>query len=60
MCIGNHFAMMEMQLLLSLLVSRFDFVYEGTEPPPADPLVTLRPREGMPMNVQVRAIKVPR
>ncbi len=51
MCIGEHFAMMEMQLLLSLLVQRFDFELTGNAPVEMQPMVTLKPKGGMPMYV---------
>lgn len=51
MCIGEHFAMMEMQLLLALLIQKFDFQYAGKEAPGYITLVTLKPENGMPMRV---------
>lgn len=42
LCIGEHFAMMEMQVILGEIVSRFDFKLE-TEIVKEKPLVTLRP-----------------
>jgi cytochrome P450 len=45
MCIGNHFAMMEMQLLLAKLVQHFDFERVSTAPVPLQPLITLKPKE---------------
>jgi len=57
MCIGNHFALMEMQLLLALLVGRFDFeVVEGQRIEP-EPLITLKPKYGIMMRVRKRADK---
>jgi len=47
MCIGNHFAMMEIQILVALLVGRFDFVLDQNHPVVPDPLVTLRPKDGV-------------
>jgi cytochrome P450 len=52
MCIGNHFAMMEMQLILATLVQRFDFeMAEGFKNELA-PLITLRPKNGMLMKIK--------
>ncbi len=52
-CIGSHFALMEGQLALATLVqvAAFDLVHRTVEP---EPLVTLRPRGGMPANVVLR------
>lgn len=50
-CIGQSFAMLEMQLVLAEWVRRFDFVATGTEIK-AEPLVTLRPASGIPMYIQ--------
>jgi cytochrome P450 len=51
-CIGNHFAMMEGQLVLATLVQRVRFSPTYTAEPVAEPMVTLRPRGGLPMRVQ--------
>ncbi len=51
MCIGNHFAYMEMQLLLAMMVRKFDFKYERDQPAKYETLVTLRPKDGMPFSV---------
>jgi cytochrome P450 len=52
MCIGNHFAMMEMQLLLTLMIRRFDFVLDEKYPIEKDALITLKPKEGIRMWVK--------
>jgi cytochrome P450 len=44
MCIGNHFASMEMAIILHILLSRFD-VTPTKEIPEMWPLITLRPRK---------------
>ena len=50
-CIGNHFAIMEMQLLLAAMVQRFDFeLVEGQEIV-MEPLITLRPKFGIKLKV---------
>ncbi len=50
-CIGNHFAMMEMQLILSTMVQNFDFeLIEGQNIVP-EPLITLRPKYGIRLKV---------
>lgn len=51
MCIGNHFAMMEMQLVLAMLCQRFGFEYLGEGEPGYQALVTLKPANDMPMRL---------
>jgi cytochrome P450 len=53
-CIGNHFAMMEAQLVLATLVQRvtFDLVPGQTVEP--EPLITLRPKDGIRVVVRRR------
>jgi cytochrome P450 len=47
LCIGNHFAMLEMQIILIILYREFRFrLKEGFKVHP-DPIVTLRPKYGM-------------
>jgi len=55
MCIGNHFALMEMQLLLALFVRQFDFEIEKSHPVEPEPLITLKPKYGILMRVRERA-----
>lgn len=53
LCIGNNFALMEMQIIVAILVQNFKFTLsEGFEPEMA-PLVTLRPKHGMIMDIEV-------
>lgn len=52
MCIGNHFAMMEMQLILAMLVQKFDFELLDEQPITPQPLVTLSPKGGIKMRLQ--------
>lgn len=47
MCIGNHFAMMEMQLIVATLIQHFDFKLVKNHPVKMDPLITLRPKHGI-------------
>jgi cytochrome P450 len=57
-CIGNQFALMEGHLLLATLARRFRFELTGAaaskdiEP---EPLVTLRPKGGVPVRVVPRS-----
>ena len=52
-CIGSHFALLEAQLALATMVqrARVRLVSEHVEP---EPMVTLRPRGGMPAVVELR------
>lgn len=54
-CIGNHFALMEGQVLLAMYARRFRFDPLSAGTPPLEPLVTLRPKGGMPMRVVLRS-----
>ena len=46
-CVGNHFAMMEAQILLAMIVreQRLDLV--ASQPAVLDPVITLRPKTGI-------------
>lgn len=53
-CIGNNFALMEIELVLATLVQRFDAdLVAGTAVKPAA-FVTLRPKDGLPMRLRAR------
>lgn len=52
MCIGNHFAMMEMQLILASLVQKFDFDTVSDKEIEMSALITLKPKE----NIRLRLI----
>jgi cytochrome P450 len=54
LCIGNAFAMMEMQLVIAMVAQRFRLDLVPGHPTECDPVVTLRPRGG------VRVTPVPR
>ncbi len=51
LCIGHHFAMLEMQLALFHLLRYFDFKVVPGHPVALQPLITLRPKYGMRMNI---------
>jgi len=53
-CIGEHFAWMEGMLVLASIAQRWRLRYEATTPPIPEPLVTLRPRGGLPMRLERR------
>ena len=44
LCIGNHFALMEMQLVVIRMLQQFKLTPVGNDPVGTLPLVTLRPR----------------
>ncbi len=52
MCIGNNFAMMEMQMILALLVRKYDFELDKNQKVETNPLVTLKPKVGIKMKVK--------
>ncbi len=47
LCIGNNFALLEMQLILAEFVQRFDFQLVAGQEIVGKPLVTLRPKYGI-------------
>jgi cytochrome P450 len=51
-CIGNHFALMEGQLILADLAQRVELLPATQQPIEADPMVTLRPRGEISMIVR--------
>jgi cytochrome P450 len=53
-CIGEQFAWMEGVLVLATIAQRYNFCYEGLEPPGLEPLIALRPKNGVPMRVVER------
>ena len=55
MCIGNHFAMMEMQLILALLIKRFDFKFVEDKEIEMLPLVTLKPKTEIVLELSKRS-----
>ncbi|MBA2394296.1 MAG: cytochrome P450 [Ktedonobacteraceae bacterium] len=54
MCIGNHFAMMEAQLILSTVAQRYQLCLVSGHPVEPQMRVTLRPRYGLPMVTHAR------
>jgi len=51
-CIGNQFALMEAQIVLSTIASEVDFDLISTREPQAEPLLTLRPKDGIRVRVR--------
>jgi cytochrome P450 len=54
-CIGNHFAMMEGHQLLATLARRVVFETRDDAAVEPEPLITLRPKNGVHLRVQRRA-----
>ena len=50
-CIGNAFAMMEMQLVLPMIVQRYRLDLEPGFQLELEPTITLRPKHGVPMHL---------
>jgi cytochrome P450 len=50
-CIGNHFALMEGHVVLAALARQVRFERVSDADPELEPLVTLRPKGGLPMRV---------
>ncbi len=53
-CIGNHFALQELMIMTILFYRRFHFAVETGFKVELDPLITLRPKHGMRMKVDLR------
>ena len=46
-CIGGHFAMLELEVVLPILLERLRFEATSQEPPALKPRITLRPKAGI-------------
>ncbi len=55
-CIGNQFALMEGQILLSTIAAQWSFTRHSKRAPRYEPLVTLRPKGGMLLELQRRQL----
>lgn len=53
-CIGNHFALQEALIIAALYVQRFNFKMKGDDKVECHPLITLRPKGGIFMEVEKR------
>jgi len=53
-CVGEHFACMEGMLVLATIAQRWRMCYEEVSAPVPEPLVTLRPRDGLEMRMLPR------
>ncbi len=54
LCIGNNFAMMEMQLILTQLIRRYEFELVENQEIVPQTLITLRPKNGIRVRVRRR------
>jgi cytochrome P450 len=54
LCIGNNFALLEMQIILITLYRKFRFSLKPGFVVEPEPLITLRPKYGMVMKVEER------
>jgi cytochrome P450 len=54
LCIGNNFALMEMQFVLAMMIKRYKFTLVEDQEIDINPLITLRPRYGIKMKVSKR------
>jgi cytochrome P450 len=52
LCIGNNFAMMEMQIILAMVSSNYNFALPADFKLELKPLITLRPKDGVPMRLE--------
>lgn len=50
-CIGNHFAMLESQLLLAMMIQSYDFELVGQAEPEIEMIISVRPKGGLPMRI---------
>ena len=55
LCIGNSFALMEMQLVLAMMIKRYKIEVVPDQEIDFNPLITLRPRNGIKVKVHKRA-----
>lgn len=53
-CIGNHFAQMEAQLLLSMIIQQYDLQLLNSEEAEIEMAITLRPKGGVPVRLKRR------
>jgi len=57
LCIGNHFALMEMQIVLAMVLQRFRIRCLPGQPAGMEPLITLRPKGGMQVKLEKRRLQ---
>ncbi len=54
LCIGNNFALMEMQFVLAQMIRRYKFELVSNQKIDINPLITLRPRQTIKMKISKR------
>jgi cytochrome P450 len=54
MCIGNHFALIEGQLLLAMMVQKFNVSESPTHSDEGKTAITMRPKNGLPVTLMPR------
>lgn len=54
-CIGNSFALTEAAVILASMVQRFDWRLVTSTAAEMEPMITLRPKGGLPMMLKIRA-----
>ncbi len=54
LCLGNHFALMEMAVVLATVLARYRLTLPPSTVVQPDPQLSLRPKYGMPMTVEPR------
>ncbi|MEZ4671956.1 MAG: cytochrome P450 [Anaerolineae bacterium] len=55
-CIGNQFALMEAKLVLATIAGRYSLSLASSKAVELDPLVTLRPKDGIAMRLSARQV----
>lgn len=50
-CIGNHFAMLESQLLLAMMIQAYDFELIDQTEPDIEMVISVRPKGGLPIRI---------
>lgn len=54
-CIGNNFAIQEMQVILAMIGQHFELIHDKNKKVELDPVITLRPKNGMKMKIIKRS-----
>jgi cytochrome P450 len=54
LCIGNNFAMMEMQIVAALVCSKYNFTLPDNFKLELRPMITLRPKHGVPVKLHLK------
>ena len=54
MCIGNHFALLEGQLLLAMMAQRYDLIESPRQSDEGRMAITMRPKNGLPVAIAPR------